>query len=54
MIREEAMDEPFFDFGPQEWIPTRISSFTYFADRIEENLDSDGDGVVDQVLAHPR
>ncbi len=53
LIREEAVDEPFMEFEPVPWVPTRISTFSYGEQTVEESLDSDGDGVVDQVLVHP-
>ncbi len=52
LIREEAIHERFRDFEPVPWEPERISTFHYFADRVEERLDSDADGITDMILNH--
>ena len=52
LIREEAVHDPFHDFEPVPWSPTRISDFVYRGEVIEERLDSNADGEIDQVLEH--
>ncbi|MBV71997.1 MAG: hypothetical protein CMH52_11760 [Myxococcales bacterium] len=53
LIREEAVDQPFHDFEPIPWSPTRISTFTYRGHQVEEALDSNADGVADAVMIYP-
>ena len=48
-----AVDEPFRDFEPVPWVPTRISTFVYGDAGVEERLDSNGDGDTDEVILHP-
>ena len=53
LIREEAIHEPFLDFEPQDWVPTRVSTFAYTANGVEEEIDTDGDGAADEFRIHP-
>lgn len=53
LVREEAVHDRFHDFEPIPWVPTRISTFNYRVGGVEENLDSNGDGQVDEVIFHP-
>ncbi len=52
LVREEAM-EGVDDVVEDPWVPTRVSDFEWLEDAVVERLDSDADGVVDEVLRHP-